>query len=90
MPQARWYDALVALLAAQPAETPRVTIAFAEVAALAGAPIPDAAYAHSYWLQRERGPLRRRLQAAGWRIVGMQEGVNATLTLARLSLDTTP
>ena len=90
MERAQWFDPLLTLLATQPAETTRVTIAFAEIAALTDVPIPDAAYAHSYWLQRERGPLRRRLHAAGWRIVGMQEGVNATLTLARLPPDTTP
>ena len=82
MPQ--WYEPLFDLLAAQPAEVTRVTISFAEVAALAGVPIPDAAYAHSYWLQRERGRLRRRLRAAGRRMVGMQEGVNATITFERL------
>ena len=86
MPQ--WYEPFFDLLAAQPAEVTRVTIAFAEVAALTDVPIPDAAYAHPYWLQRNRGPLRQRLQAAGWRIVGMQEGVNATITFMRLPPET--
>ena len=78
-----WYDPLFDLLAAQSAETTSVTISFAEVAALADVPIPDAAYAHSYWLRQERSALRRRLQAAGWRMAGMQEGVNATITFER-------
>ncbi len=84
----QWYEPLFDLLAAQPAETTRVTITFAEVAALAGTPIPDAAYAHEYWLRQERSALRRHLQAAGWQIAGMQEGVDATITFVRLSPDT--
>ncbi len=72
------------VLAAQPPEMTRVTITFAEVAVLAGVPIPDAAYAHAYWLRSERSALRRRLRAAGWRIAGMHEGVDAAITFVRL------
>ncbi len=86
MPQ--WYEPLFALLAAQPPETTRITITFAEVAVLAGVPIPDAAYAHGYWLRQGRRTLRRRLQTAGWQMAGMHEGVDATITFVRLPSDT--
>ena len=82
MPQ--WYDPLFALLAAQPAATSRVTITLGEVVARGGAPIPDAAYARSYWSRPVHGPLRRRLRVAGWRVAGVREGVNPALTFVRL------
>ena len=82
------YEPLFGLLAAQAPETTRVTITFAAVAALAGTPIPDAAYAHEYWLRQGRRTLRRRLQTAGWQMAGMQEGMDATITFVRLPPDT--
>ena len=82
-----WYDPLFALLAGQSAQTTRVTITLNEVAALAEVPIPDAAYAWSYWSSPARSPLRRRLRAAGWRVAAMHEGICATISFERLSPD---
>ena len=83
MPQ--WYDALFELLAAQPAETTRVTIPLADVAVRVGAPIPDAVYARSWWSGTGGGALRRRIRATGWWVARMHEGVDATITFERLS-----
>ncbi len=86
---ARWYEPLLAFLAAQPPETTRVTLTMEEVVALAAAPIPDSAYARQYWWQRRGARPPDRLWAAGWRVASMHEWVETTITFVRLPPDTT-
>ena len=81
---ARWDVPLFAFLTAQSPETTRVTIALADLATLTDEPIPDAAYARSYWAREGPGTLGPRLRTAGWRVEGMHEGIHATITFERL------
>ena len=85
----RWSDALLALLAAQPAEMTRVTIPLDELAARTPVPIPESAYARGYWWGHRRGTVGQRLWAAGWRVASVHEGVKPTITFVRLPSDTT-
>jgi hypothetical protein len=63
----RKYDPLIRYLTALPAEA--VTLTFAELEAIIGAPLPEAARQRSYWANSRRGqftgpPWLR----AGWRV----------------------
>ncbi len=82
MPQ--WYDALVALLAAQSPDTTTVTLTVDELAALASGPLPASVSSRSYWHARGPNAMGQRLRAAGWWVTQVQpRGAATTITFIR-------
>ncbi len=63
------YDPLVRYLMTQPGD--RVTLTFAEIEAVIGAPLPASARLRRWWHMGLLSPIAPRhvVQAAGWRIV---------------------
>ena len=83
----RWYVPLLAFLAAQPADTTRLTLTVAELEGLAGRSLPVTTATYGYWWQWKRGPLRSRLAAIGWQ-VAQARGRPLAVTFVRLPSDT--
>ncbi len=77
-----WYAALLAYLAAQPAETVSVTRTLVELEALASGPRPPTAVIRGYWRGRAYGVMGYRLRAIGWRVRQMR-GRPPTLPFVR-------
>ena len=80
---AHWYDALLALLAAQPPEVVSVTLTLAEVEALAGGRMPAGGLTRAYWRQRRPGGMGHRLMTLGWRVGRFGRGQTVTITFVR-------
>ena len=87
MAQARWYEPLLAFLAEQPLETGSVTLARAELEALAARSLPASALTRSYWRQRQPGGMGHRLVALGWRVGPFGRGQTSAITFVRLPPD---
>ncbi len=79
---AHWSDPLLRLLAEQPAETTSVTLTYAELAALAGGPLPPSGVIRGYWWNRRSGQMGHRVAVIGWR-VGRVRGRPPTITFVR-------
>ena len=62
----RKYDPLAAYLAALPAD--EVTLTFAEIEAIVGAPLPATARLSSFWSTTPRLLVARPWLRAGWRV----------------------
>ena len=60
------YHPLAQYLTAQPSDA--VTLSFAEIEALLGAPLPRLAYQTGQWWWHPRGPQTRAWRGAGWRV----------------------
>ena len=71
------YQPLADYLVALPPETETVTLTFAAIEALLGAPLPRSAYRQTFWANA-RGPngtsQARAWQGAGWRAAGLRRG----------------
>ena len=85
------YQRLAEYLAAQPGRT--VTLTFAEIEALIGAPLPAGAYAATFWASAYRKAPVRVLRAAGWHVpwrAARQTVREHRLTFERLRADSAP
>ena len=85
----RKYEPLRAFLAAQPPAVSEVTLTFAELAALLGAPLPRSAWGTAFWTNRRdlfHAPSRARAwHGAGWRVRAARPGVSVTFARAEVA-----
>jgi len=72
-----WYDGLVAFLDAQPPETRRLTLDFAQIEALVGAPLSRSAFTSGYWHAGRTSVLTRELAVCGWAVAAFDRYAGA-------------
>ncbi len=87
MVRSSWYTSLLAFLREQPAERTTVTLTLAELATLAGQPMPAGALTRTYWWSSRAGAMRFRLGAIGWRVGEARRRGAASITFVRVPPD---
>jgi hypothetical protein len=76
------YESLRAFLATQPGD--ELTLTFAEMERLLGAPLPAAAWLRSWWTNAADAPQARAWLKAGWRVRWVRrQGPQAAVTFSR-------
>jgi hypothetical protein len=76
------YESLRVFLASQPGE--ELTLTFAEIERLLGAPLPAAAWLRAWWTNAADEPQARAWLKAGWRVRWVRrQGSQAAVTFSR-------
>lgn len=84
------YQPLANFLTTQPAERLTVTLAFAELRAMLGQPLPASAWGRSWWMTRTRAPQTRAWSTSGWRVLTVNvRGGHEAVTFMRVPREAT-